>query len=330
MSIVEGFGDEVLICVVVLAIIGVLSMAWFSTDVHPVWNAGSIWLVQLQTHPNRRVLQVVSLDERQLDQVSENRNNLNDSTETQHIIVEQRNSNETGTVTHVDTSRRLSSSNENSNINSPSAPKEATTSQASTSVDQVPVDVEPEISANDDEIAPNTTIKLKFLDDTHKLVGAWLSQTVGQFKRQHFTTEVNQGKTIRLIYQGQLLRDDGRSLESYGLHDNCVLHCHIGIVPYTGGQPAAAAVPQHVVPAAPVVGGGGRRVGTTDMGQYVYLVFGVKFTLLWLAWYSYPQIFSTTSVVSLILCTGLYLMFVYSGRNRRNQQQQPQQVNQAN
>lgn len=58
MSIIEGFGDEVLFCFVVLALIGIFTLSWLSTSVRPVWNPGSVWLVQLQTHPNRRVLQV--------------------------------------------------------------------------------------------------------------------------------------------------------------------------------------------------------------------------------------------------------------------------------
>lgn len=34
--------------------------------------------------------------------------------------------------------------------------------------------------------ADTSTIKLKFLDDTQKLVATWLSQTVGEFKRYEF------------------------------------------------------------------------------------------------------------------------------------------------
>lgn len=45
-----------------------------------------------------------------------------------------------------------------------------------------------DVAANVSEIgssdgADSTTIKLKFLDDTQKLVATWLTQTVGEFKR---------------------------------------------------------------------------------------------------------------------------------------------------
>lgn len=185
-------------------------------------------------------------------------------------------------------------------------------------------------SCDDDQRLTYNLCLLKISWYQHRFFYFYSNHLVFHYFRQHFTTEVNQGKTIRLIYQGQLLRDDGRSLESYGLHDNCVLHCHIGIVPYTGGQPAGSAPAAATVPqaaAAPI--GGGRRLGNADVGQYVYLVFGVKFTLLWLAWFSYPQFFSTTSFISLILCTGLYFSFVYSARRRHPAHQQQQPVNQT-
>ncbi|KAI1729409.1 ubiquitin family domain-containing protein [Ditylenchus destructor] len=100
------------------------------------------------------------------------------------------------------------------------------------------------------------TIKLKFLDDTHKLAKAWLNTTVGDFKREHFSDSLNNGKVVRLIYQGQLLRDDARSLASYGIHDHCVLHCHIGNRPYAQqqGQAANQSSNNHASDGTPLMG----------------------------------------------------------------------------
>lgn len=50
--------------------------------------------------------------------------------------------------------------------------------------------------------------------------------------RAYFADQVSSGKTIRLIFRGQLLRDDNRSMESYGLEDNSIVHCHINNKPY--------------------------------------------------------------------------------------------------
>ena len=94
--------------------------------------------------------------------------------------------------------------------------------------------VESEQTASTSET--DLTIKLKFLDDTQKLVKTWLNTTVGDFKRKYFSDLLTNGKIVRLIYQGQLLRDDTRSLVSYGIHDQCVLHCHVGNRPYANSS----------------------------------------------------------------------------------------------
>lgn len=75
-------------------------------------------------------------------------------------------------------------------------------------------------------------IKLKFLDDTQIVATTSLEATVGEFKRRYFYDPILAGKVVRLIFRGQLLRDDSRSLSSYGIHDECVLHCNVISVPY--------------------------------------------------------------------------------------------------
>ena len=43
----------------------------------------------------------------------------------------------------------------------------------------------------------------------------------------HFTDDVSAGRTVRLIYHGQMLQDDSRSLASYGIRDDSTVHCHV-------------------------------------------------------------------------------------------------------
>lgn len=80
------------------------------------------------------------------------------------------------------------------------------------------------------------SVKLKFLDDSERIVETSLVETVASFKRVNFADAVSNGKVVRLIFKGQLLRDENRSLESYGVHHNCVIHCHIGSRPYAGAS----------------------------------------------------------------------------------------------
>ncbi|PAV86726.1 hypothetical protein WR25_14168 [Diploscapter pachys] len=75
-------------------------------------------------------------------------------------------------------------------------------------------------------------VRLKFLDDTQRDVSAHTSDSLEKFKKKHFPEDVASGKVIRLIYQGQLLRDESRSLESYGVKEMSVIHVHISNVPY--------------------------------------------------------------------------------------------------
>lgn len=39
--------------------------------------------------------------------------------------------------------------------------------------------------------------------------------------------EISTNKLVRLIFNGQLLQHDNETLRSYGLFDNCVVHCLI-------------------------------------------------------------------------------------------------------
>lgn len=89
---------------------------------------------------------------------------------------------------------------------------------------------EDDVAAEDLETFP---LRLKFLDDTEMSVNGVVGETIGNFKRKHFPDHLNGGKIVRLIYQGQLLRDDSRSLDSYGVTEGSVIHCHVSNTPYS-------------------------------------------------------------------------------------------------
>ena len=69
------------------------------------------------------------------------------------------------------------------------------------------------------------TVRLKFLNDTLKDVEASLVENVGQFKRRNFSQEISSNKNVRLIFNGQVLRDETSSLRNCGIFDKCVVHC---------------------------------------------------------------------------------------------------------
>ncbi|CAI9534352.1 unnamed protein product [Staurois parvus] len=74
------------------------------------------------------------------------------------------------------------------------------------------------------ESTDRISLRLKFLNDTERVVPVCLSDTVLHIKRTQFP---GQEGHVRLIYQGQLLRDDSQTVASLQLTDGCVVHCHI-------------------------------------------------------------------------------------------------------
>jgi hypothetical protein len=58
MTIIEGVGDEVVYILATFVTLTMLTLAWMSTQVRPLWNGDSMWLVQLRTSPTRSVVEV--------------------------------------------------------------------------------------------------------------------------------------------------------------------------------------------------------------------------------------------------------------------------------
>lgn len=341
MALVEGIGDEVLVLVAILLLAALILFAWASTSVRPLFNNGSVWMVHMQTAPERRVLEVYSLDEsaaasRQMASaratITETSADSTDSPQTRTSAME---TSLGSTSAAANLTEESDDGSEHSQPQPEANPDHSTAEDSSESPRRrIVMTTTTESDGNGQESnvhvvdgaaemqatssADTTTIKLKFLDDTQKLVATWLSQTVGEFKRQHFETDVSQGKVVRLIYRGQLLRDDSRSLASYGLHDNCVLHCHVSMTPYEQQSANRAGRPSDGTARGPSLGANGPNTGNgLDLGRYVYVIFAFNFAALWSAWFVFPEYFSRTSLVSLILCSGLFMLFWYGSQRRR-------------
>ncbi|EPB74560.1 ubiquitin family protein [Ancylostoma ceylanicum] len=101
------------------------------------------------------------------------------------------------------------------------------------------VEIPPQVE-NPVEVEGDSVIRLKFLDDTQRDARTTMTDTIGKFKSVHFGDAVAAGRVVRLIYQGQLLREDSRTLASYGLRDGCVVHCHISNTPYSTQGPSTS------------------------------------------------------------------------------------------
>ncbi|CAH2281624.1 transmembrane and ubiquitin-like domain-containing 1 [Pelobates cultripes] len=140
------------------------------------------------------------------------------------------------------------------------------------------------------------TLRLKFLNDTERLLTVRPSDTLLQVKRIHFPGQETQ---VRLIYQGQLLRDDSQTVSALQLRDGCVLHCHIS--QHASGQgpggPELAQVPLNI-------------------GSMLVPLLGLIVIILWYCQIQYPYAFSATASACLGGVTLLIGVMAFSSYRR--------------
>ncbi|XP_067109452.1 transmembrane and ubiquitin-like domain-containing protein 1 [Osmerus mordax] len=145
----------------------------------------------------------------------------------------------------------------------------------------------------------NMVLRLKFLNDTERTAQVKPEDTIGYIKRTYFTGQEHQ---VRLIYQGQLLQDDGQTLASLNLADNCVLHCHIS---------------QHATRAAPAGARAADQVHVAlNVGSLMLPLFVLMLSVLWYFQIQYRQFFTAPATASLVGIT-IFFSFVAFGVYRR-------------
>lgn len=144
-------------------------------------------------------------------------------------------------------------------------------------------------------------VRIKFLNDTQRLVTALATETIGNFRRRHFSTELSQSKLVRFIFNGKDLRNDASTLQSYNICDNSVLHCLVT-------QQQQQQQPDHH----------GDEEGL-DIGMFMFPLFGLLLGIVWYMRFMYRQFFNVTSTLTLGGITFLYLAALISSlRGHRN------------
>lgn len=145
----------------------------------------------------------------------------------------------------------------------------------------------------------NMVLRLKFLNDTERMAQVKPEDTIGYIKRTYFAGQEHQ---VRLIYQGQLLQDDGQTLASLNLSDNCVLHCHIS---------------QHATRAAPAGARAADQVHVAlNVGSLMVPLFVLMLSVLWYFQIQYRQFFTAPATASLVGIT-IFFSFVAFAVYRR-------------
>lgn len=149
------------------------------------------------------------------------------------------------------------------------------------------------------------TIRLKFLNDSQKDVEASLVEQLGQFKRRNFTSELSNNKIVRLIFNGQVLGQDGNTLASYGLFDKCVVHCLVHQSAQNNAQRQQTQQSQHHHQQPQ------QQQPDLDLSIYCIPLLGVVLILLWYFRFTYSAYFNIMSTLALAGLTSLYFLSVY-------------------
>jgi len=157
------------------------------------------------------------------------------------------------------------------------------------------------------------TVRLKFLNDTQKDVEASLVENIGQFKRRNFSEEISSNKNIRLIFNGQVLRDESSSLRSCGLFDKCVVHCLIHTTTNNQTQSGTPGQGQSHNQQGHAHGHNHNHTQHRDLDVSAYFIpiLGLALAMLWYFAVAYNMYFNLMSTTALIGLTSLYFLSVY-------------------
>ncbi|XP_044262249.1 transmembrane and ubiquitin-like domain-containing protein 1 [Tribolium madens] len=201
---------------------------------------------------------------------------------------------------------------------------EGTTVRTET-VTETPKPPEPGSSSDDrsriveamDEGAPerpkgtDITIKLKYINDDLKLVDGKLQEQLGDFKKRHFHVELASNKLVRLIFNGQVLQQDTKTLEGCGLFDNCVVHCLIHQRRPAPGEESQESRPEQSQNPRPNPNNNNNQGRDWDLGNFLFAI--ISFTLLsaWYFRYVYAHLYTVTATVGLILMTGVFTIVLF-------------------
>ena len=111
---------------------------------------------------------------------------------------------------------------------------------------------------------------------------------------------------MRFIFNGQDLRNDLSTLRAYNVADNSLIHCLI-----TQSAPSPPAPSTRLA-----------QDGDSQLGEFIYPVFGLILGLLWYLRFTYKHYFNAMSTVSLAGVSFIYVLALFSSLRHRPQPHQ--------
>ncbi|RUS70695.1 hypothetical protein EGW08_021553 [Elysia chlorotica] len=212
-----------------------------------------------------------------------------------------------------------------SSSNSQPKPIQINNAETESVASSAPQSSQPQEARQSSQSSPSIRVKLKYMNETQRLVYTNPLATIGNFRRTHFQQELEEGdKWVRFIYNGQDLRDDEATLQAYQVGDNCTMHCLITNKRRTQtGQGGVSG-------SAGGLGAGDDEESDSMMGALMYPLFTLVLAVVWYFRLTYRQYFSPMSTVCLIGISFLLGLGYFSSVRTTaaaaagNQQQQPQ------
>ncbi|XP_057375974.1 transmembrane and ubiquitin-like domain-containing protein 1 isoform X2 [Daphnia carinata] len=306
MSLIEGIGDEVPIFFVLAAIVIVAFMvlAWKSTDVPET----PLSLPVLTFTLSQRVIPAPAglvadddgpsfpLEDNESNQEISSAENLEVSSDHQTIA-----------------NSAIQAENNEETLSEVQSMSQETASDKSDEPRRKQMDASPT------RTEAIISVKLMYMDDTHRVVESPISMTIGDFKKTHFKNELNANKVVKLIYNGQVLSEESSILSQVGLDNNSVIHCLIHQPRSTNAattSPSASTLPgptqqQSTEDAFPRQSG--QQTATEsgiDIGGLLVPLFGVILGLVWYCRIAYASYFTAAATTGLVGLSGLCIFSV--------------------
>ncbi|XP_043469538.1 transmembrane and ubiquitin-like domain-containing protein 1 [Leptopilina heterotoma] len=340
MTLIEGVGEEVTDFFIIVGVLLIGWLAWCSTNISDQPLIRTVLILQHRTRTRIAELsannnvnsssQTANLD------TSEDENRISDSTNVNDQETSVENATEVPSETNASTNSAETATSEEvlieamdsfNNDDARLIQRQAKLSSSDSTDSQTTVNETTQELIDDENIAEDLStlseetkisIKLKFINDDQKLVTGNLKELLGDFKRRHFQDELESQKLVRLVFNGQVLQPDSKTLERCGLFNNCVVHCLVH-------QPRPASItssstldnsssiyfnPQTFQDIPDATG----LSSLQDEWDLSRLLCSILTLVLGLAWYShfhYSQLFTVTTTLALYALTAVFTVSIF-------------------
>lgn len=341
MTIIEGVGDEVIHFFILLAIIFIALVAWWSTNISERPLIRTVLILERRatrrTPTDTQTTPVVTTDASEITQETseaetEQKSTPEDPEESNQIEVNVVEGCDNVLVNDEDLQNTISNlgflSEENCTLSASDESEEASANENTTDESSVvrnrrlaffenrqeQTDVQIQNQCLKDLISESTSsgegeshpasegnirIRLKYLNDDQKLVEGRLQEQLGDFKKRHFSLELAGRKLVRLIFNGQVLQQDTRTLQNYGLFDNCVVHCLVH-------QPRTPPPSPNLNRPRNERQNQSESAQNWDLGNILFASLSLLLGLAWYGRYQYAQLYTATTTVALVGLTGIF------------------------